>query len=350
MNKKIYNLMIFFVLLAILFNIVAGKVYAAVISDTQKSPNSLLRIFYFRDNQKARASLVQHPHSIDVLAPQTYAINNSGLLEGNIDPGILSFAQKNNIKVMPLITNKSFNRDTADAILDNQALQDIAINALVTEAIQQKYWGWQIDFEGMDASYKDRYTAFIGRMSKALKTHNLTLSVAVVAQISGNPADYPNDLWNKVIGVYDYGPLAESADFISVMSYDDPNSTGPIAEYSWLKQVADYSLKFIPAEKISLGIPLYFWKWNETSGKLVDVGGYSGVQKVLMRPHTVGYSVTEQAPFIKYTLKKNHYTVWYENAKSITNKVNLIRRDKLMGFSAWVLGLETPGIFSAVNY
>ena len=35
------------------------------------------------------------------------------------------------------------------------------------------------------------------------------------------------------------------------MSYDDPESTGPVVEYSWLKRVLKYSLEFIPNEKLS---------------------------------------------------------------------------------------------------
>jgi spore germination protein YaaH len=68
-----------------------------------------------------------------------------------------------------------------------------------------------------------------------LQKNNLKLSVAVIAQVSENPDDYPNNLWQRIIGVYDYSRLSFSSDFISIMSYDDPNSIGPVAGYAWLR-------------------------------------------------------------------------------------------------------------------
>jgi spore germination protein YaaH len=150
--------------------------------------------------------------------------------------------------------------------------------------------------------------------------------------------------------VYDYGALASSADFVSVMSYDDPDSTGPISPYPWLKKVITYSLKYIPAKKLSLGLPLYYWKWDIASGKVVSVGGYVGIQNTLKRKKiTIGYSTANQAPYIKYAVKKERYILWYENSKSIAEKINLIKKYKLQGFSAWLLGLETPSIYSALK-
>ena len=342
-NKKI----ILPIVLSVLIFASTNTSCAATSAKPKQVSPPILRIFYFRDNQKARASLFAHPRSIDVLAPQSYSIDDAGALSGIIKDDILTFAKKHNIKVMPLVTNGSFSKKTAEAILDDMMKQDIAINSLIAEAEKQGYWGWQIDFEGMDASYKDKYSAFVKRMGEAMSAHKIIFSVAVVAQISSNPEDYPNDLWNRIVGAYDYGPLASSADFISVMAYDSPQSTGPVAPYPWLDQVINYSLRSVPANKLSLGIPFYYWKWNDASGKLVDIGGYSGIKNTLKRSHIIlGYSKADQAPFIKYAVKKVPYTVWYENSKSIAQKIKLIKQYKLQGFSGWVLGLESPSVYA----
>ena len=126
---------------------------------------------------------------------------------------------------MPLVTNGNFSRGIYQAILNDPAKQDLAIKSIVDEAKKNGYLGWQFDFEQMDASYRDKYSSFAGKTAEDLKKNNLVFSVAVIAQVSSNPNDYPNDLWQKTIGVYDYAALAANADFISVMSYDDPEST-----------------------------------------------------------------------------------------------------------------------------
>src|SRR3989344_8847758 len=308
------------------------------------------RIFYFRDGKLARESLFAHPDSIDVLAPQSYSFNSSGKLVGNIKSDILAFAKKHKIKIMPLVTNGNFSRGVSQAILNDPAKQDLAIKSLADEAKNKGYWGWQFDFEQMDASYRDKYSAFAGKTAELLKKNNLMFSVAVIAQVSNNPNDYPNDLWQKTIGVYDYAALAANADFIRVMSYDDPESIGPVVEYSWLKRVLDYSLKFIPNEKLSMGIPLYYWQWNNQTGARIGAGGRQGIYNVFnAHKVSVGYSTEYEAPFFTYWKRAKPYIIWYENAKSITKKIELVKQYNLHGFSAWALGLELPSIYRVIK-
>ena len=309
-----------------------------------------LRIFYYREGKLARESLFAYPDFIDVLAPQTYSLNASGKLSGKIKPDILEFAKKQNIKVMPLVTNGNFSKTTSHSILDDAAKQDTAINALVDEAKINGYWGWQFDFEQIDASYRDKFSVFVKKTADELKKNNFILSVAVVAQTSENPNDYPNDIWKKVAGVYDYKSLGASADFISVMSYDDPGSIGPVARYSWLKQVLDYSVSQIPASKISMGIPLYYWHWNNTTGARLGSGGRQGIYNAFQKYNvSTGYNTELEAAFLTYWSRAKQYIIWYENAKSVAQKIELVNQYKLHGFSAWALGLELPSVFGAMK-
>jgi len=342
MNKRPALFFLIVILLAVATSV---QVQAA----TKVKSYKYTRIFYYQGGSLARQSLFAHPSSIDVLAPQSYVFDNTGKLSGKIDSTVLAFSKKHHIKVMPLVTNGKFSQEISQAILDNPTIQDSAIAALVTEAKKNGYWGWQIDFEQMDASYRDQYSAFIAKAIETMKENNLVLSVAVVAKISDNPDDYQNNLWQKLIGVYDYSALAASANFISLMSYDDPNSKGPIVEYAWLKQVIAYSIKMIPNNKLSLGIPLYYWQWNDVTGKLVGIGGRQGISNVLRRHKvTAHYSTMQQEPYLTYWSKAKQYTIWYENAQSIKKKISLIKEYKLHGFSAWALGLELPSIYKVL--
>lgn len=309
-----------------------------------------LRVFYFREGKLARESLFAHPGSIDILAPQSYSFNGSGKLIGNIKTDILVFTKKHKIKVMPLVTNGNFNRVVYQQILNDPTKQDSAIKYLIDEAKKKGYWGWQFDFEQMDASYRDKYSAFIDKAAKALRKNNIAFSVAVIAQVSNDPNDYPNDLWQKTIGVYDYAALAANVDFVSVMSYDDPESTGPVVEYSWLKRVLDYSLKFIPKEKISMGIPLYYWHWNSETGARIGAGGRQGIYNVFKKHKvSVSYDSEMEAAFLTYYSRSKQYIIWYENAASMAKKIELMASYKLHGFSAWALGLELPSIYGVIK-
>lgn len=327
----------------------AGIAFSNAIAAESKSYN-YSRIFYFRDGKLSRQSLFSYPSSIDILAPQSYSFNSSGKLIGSVKADILIFAKNHKIKIMPLVTNGNFSRSAYQAILDDTAKQDAIIGSLIIEAQNKNYWGWQFDFEQMDASYRDKYSAFVGKAAEALKRNNLILSVAVIAQISNDPNDYPNDLWQKTIGVYDYAALAKNADFISVMSYDDPESTGPVVRYSWLKGVLDHSLKYIPNEKLSMGIPLYYWQWNNETGARIGIGGRQGIYNVFKKHKvSVSYDAEMEAAFLTYYHRAKQYTIWYENAASLAKKIELMASYKLHGFSAWALGLELPSIYKAIK-
>jgi spore germination protein YaaH len=309
------------------------------------------RIFYFREGPLARKSFFAHPGSIDIFAPQNYQMDTNGYLLGTIKPDLLAFTKKNKIKVMPLLTNGSFSSTTCQSFLDNIARQDVLINNLVLEAKDFGYIGWQIDFEQMDLSYRDKFSEFIERAEKVFKQNKLKLSVAVIAQMSENPADYPNNLWQKIIGVYDYARLASSSNLISIMSYDDPNSIGPVTGYDWLQKVINFSLTKIPKEKLSLGLAFYYWQWRDIDGKRTGIGGVEGIDNVIKKyAVTYHYSLDEQAPYFHYWSRDGKgYTIWYENAKSIKQKIALLKKYKLRGFSAWALGLELSSVYTVMK-
>lgn len=332
----------------------APNIHAAAATSTPATATSTaqnyLRIFYYRNGTTARSSFLNNYKSVDVLAPQSYALDENGVLKGNVNDTILAFALKNNIKVMPLVTNGVFDPDSGHSMLDDMSKKNTAIHDMIMEAKKFGYWGWQIDFEQIDASYRDRFSSFIQRVGRVFRKNGLVLSVAVAAQHSQNPGDYPKGTWQHMVGVYDFAELARGADFLTIMSYDDPHSKGPVASLPWTKQVIDHALQFVPPEKISLGLGLYYWKWNNKNEKLVEIGGYAGIKNVYDKYNYVqGYSEEYESPFIKYTIKKVPYTLWYENGKSVAKKLDLVKEYGLAGVSAWALGLEVPSVHPVIK-
>ncbi len=329
---------------------VFGGVFQAEAATQLPTAHGYVRLFYYKETKTSHADFITNWKYVDILAPQTYAFDASGKLQGSVNATVLSVARKHSIKVMPLVTNASFGQQSLSNILDNEAIQSAVIEQLVSEAKKNNYWGWEIDFEQMDASYRDRYSAFIKKMGTTFRAHKLKLSVSVIAQVSNNPADYPNNLWQRIIGVYDYAALAPNVDFISLMSYDDPNSKGPIAGNTWLNKTIQYALLSIPKDKLSLGVGLYYWEWDTGTQKRTSIGGYSDLEKVIKKyTANLYYSSEEQAPFMNYVIDGEKYMTWYENAESIQSKVALIKSYGLQGFSAWRLGLEDPSIYSVLK-
>lgn len=57
----------------------------------------------------------------------------------------------------------------------------------------------------------------------------------------------------------------------------------------------------------------------------------------------IQYDEEAQAPFFNYwDVEGNEHVVWFEDARSIQAKFDLIRELKLRGISYWKLGLAFP--------
>lgn len=331
--------------LALLALLVASPAASFAAPPTVPDASGFSRIFYYRDGPKALASLKKNYRSIDVLAPQSYTIDRDGNLDGAAPKKALRVARAKKIDVIPLVTNGAFEAAAVKAFLQNSEARAGAIEAMVAEAKKYRYAGWQIDFEQMDASLEDDFTSFVAEAARAMRADGLSLSVAVVAKVSDNPDDYPNDLWRKLIGVYDYAALGEAADFVSVMSYDEPYKTGPVSPFPWLERVLAYTLEKVPAEKVSLGVPLYYWE-REVGGKnrIMEIGGANGVGIAKgERGAREGYDAEMKTAYVRYDAAPGDpRVVWHESRRSIQDKLDLAAEHGLLGFSAWALGLELP--------
>lgn len=318
---------------------------ASLAAAAASSTPEFTRVFYYRDGPNALASLKKNHRSIDVLAPQSYAVDGAGNLTGEAPKAALRFAKGKKIDVVPLVTNGAFSRDISAAFLADSGARALAIESMVAEAKKKKYAGWQIDFEQIDVSHRDAFTAFVREAADALHAEGLSISVAVVSKVSDNPEDYPNDLWKNLIGVFDYAALGEAADFISVMSYDEPYKTGPVAPYPWLERVLDYSLEKIPAEKISLGVPTYYWeREDKPQGRIMEIGGAKGIAAAKKeRGAKAGYDAAMKTAYVRYDAAPGDpRVVWHESRRSVGDKLALASESGLHGVSVWALGLELP--------
>lgn len=321
----------------------------AKISTTVK----LEHLGYYKPGDVSFDSLLMHGKHIQIFAPQVYTVDASGKLVGKISDLARTEIEKNKLKVMPLVANKDFSRTTIHTILDSQELQDTVINSLITEAKSKDYTGWQFDFEAINAEYRDRYSSFVERTAKAFKKEKLLLSVAVVARTSEIPEDLPLGSWDYWAGVYDYKRIASAADFVSLMSYDQPDSTGPVASIEWFKQTVRYAKKHIPAKKLSVGIPVYGWIWDGTTGKRLKSSSYNKYMDLTINNLYTekGFDKNLGTGWITYNDEKTGkpYKLWYEDAASFKLKYDFVKSEKLRGVSIWSMGQEDESIWSLVK-
>lgn len=316
----------------------------------ETTPNyNLERIFYSSTGFEKQAIMDIYAHSdkIDILAPQAYAVGADLVLRGSLSENLKKAVKEKNVKVMPLVVNAKFNQITIHKFLLDSAAQNKMIQGLVDLGKQNSYIGWQFDFENINHQDRDLYSAFVEKAAAELHKNNLILSVAAVSR-SRDYEDTP--AYKNWGGAFDYARLSKAVDFISLMTYDDDKSFGPTSSVLFVKWVLAYVKDKIPQEKLSMGIPFYYWGWKQNPLKRVSSGSYGKV-KLTMENFECrqGFDESLGVSWLTYSTGKNAYKIWYEDQKSFQIKLDIVKNNNLRGFSAWVLGQEDPEVWNVLS-
>ncbi|MCL9781927.1 glycosyl hydrolase family 18 protein [Vibrio sp. S4M6] len=304
-------------------------------------------------------TLEKHKHDLDVIVTQAFIADDNGALWGSINPKLLDFAHSNHIKLDAMITNTGFNsRKLHDLLMDNEA-QDILIKKIIEVSKEYRLDGVQIDFEGIEYRDKDRFTDFYRKVSKAMRDIHKSISVAVFPRTSDVPVNtLSQDIYVHSAGAYDYKALAKLSNFVSIMAYNQHSSLtppGPIASYPWTQKVVKYALKYIPANKLSLGIPAYSGYWTaapEASvGRPIDQHlRYSQVVGVMkqfnIKPK---WDDTAKVPYLMFTNNNVYSYIFMEDAQTFNYGLSLVQRNHLAGFSLFDVSSMDPLIWNKIN-
>lgn len=343
--------------------------FAAMLFSSGACANTLQTLFYtdaddFTPNPQVMLHHIeQHAKSINIIAPQIYNLDQDGVISGKIDPQLLALARAKHMQVMPLITNIGFNQTLFHQFLHGKWAQRLAIQQMVDVCRANQFAGIQFDFENINISDKDELTQFVAKAANALHQANVIVSIAVVPRTADVfDTDYDKWYYDNWSGAYDYQALAQSVDFISLMSYDRHTSLttpGPIAPIEWVKKTIQYMLKTVPANKISLGIPAYsgYWTTNQLVRDNVPLMyqfrskekqiAYADVvtllrqfkQPLVWQPHW-------QSAYLIHTNTEDMLEyLFVEDAKSFHARLKLAEQYHLRGFSVWKLGQEDPSVW-----
>jgi spore germination protein YaaH len=305
--------------------------------------------YYVASDPAAPEILKRNARRISIIAPQTFSMDAEGFIMGEVPPEVKQVARENRIAIMPLVTNRRFDQRTMHAVLDDAKFQDRAIRYLLYYAKRDGAVGFQFDYENIHYIYRDKFTAFTVKAARAFHRRGLLLTLAVVGRSRHERDPEKPGGWDNWSGVYDYRKLGRVADFLSIMAYPEHSASGrpgPVGSIPWMEQIVEYTLSQVPRAKISWGIPVYhlhWWreagqeKWRGRSHKFVDLGGWMGREGVRNE-----FDETLGSGRLEFTENDANHVIWYEDARSLRAKLELIQRHRLPGFSAWRLGQEDP--------
>jgi len=319
-------------------------------------------LFYMTDSPDSVRSFLAHSSQIDLLVPTWYNVDENGLVTGAPNDLVLARAKSENLPVMPIVG--IFNKKGFHLLASSPEAQARMNEALIRECRLHGYTGFQFDFENVDWMDRDLLSALVKTSAEALHQAGLQLSIATVPNAPGYPGagGFAKWIYTDWRGAYDLAAIGKYVDLVCLMTYDQHTrwtTPGPVAGWQWTVDNLDYALKFVPKEKLSLGIPVYGYHWFTGAPILDKATGeykpnpsadYIGTPNALLLAQEykgkIQWDAEDHSAFFYFYRDQMREWVFYTDLRTFKDRYELAQKDGLQGFCSWVLGQEDPAIWS----
>jgi spore germination protein len=280
---------------------------------------------------------------VNTLSPRWFFLKPDGSVSDSADPSLVHWAHEKGKRVWPLFGNRFDAKATHEA-LSTPAKRDAIVDKLVSYVEKYQLDGINIDFESMNADDRDVFTAFVRELSSALQAKGAVVSV-----------DVPPDLHNDWSAPYDYAALAQHADYLVLMAYEEHWSGGPkagsVSSLPWLADSVTDLIARIPAGKLIVGLPLYTRDWYQSNGKWLSTD--LTIPESYRLVSSNGASVRWDPSLGQYraSYRKNgvSHSIWMEESRSLGRKLETSLNWPVAGFAFWYVGTPVPDIWTAVS-
>lgn len=303
----------------------------------------LQRHFYATADEESLASLRGHARDLDLASPQWFEVDASGRLVDHVDATVADWAKRAKLRLMPLVLNQGFRPEIAHLVLTDPGLQKELVRGLVENGDRLKLRGFQLDFENVPPDDRAAFTAFVKSLSDGLRGRGMRLSVAVPAPLYDAPGPLNENPVNERALAFDYRALAAACDFLTVMLYDQHTSNdnpGPVAGLPWVEASLRRVIAEAPPKKLMLGIPLYYRRFQPKG--IVEGTHTEALALSRARDAAITRDDREGESTFAFEEEGARNVVWLQDARSVRGRLDLARRFRLLGFSAWRLGHEDP--------
>ena len=285
-----------------------------------------------------------------------YSFKLDGTMITVNDETIISLSHSYNAAVLLSFSlieeDGSFNTSKKlDPLLNDMEYQNRVISGMIAEITKRNAQGMDIDMEYIPAEYRVEFAQFVANTSRQLHAAGYILNVDLAPKTS---ADQQGLLYES----HDYRLLGEAADLAFLMTYEWGYTYGPpmaIAPINSVKAVLDYAITEIPKEKIYLGMPNYAYDWPLPYEKGVTaattLGNVTAVERAAEFSTEILFDEYSQSPYFFFTnpIDSSEHVVWFEDARSMSAKYELIDSSGIEGGGYWNLMRPFPQGYMLLN-
>jgi spore germination protein len=291
--------------------------------------------------------------SLTYLSIFSYRISPDGSLDAINDTPWINLARSERVAPVMVITNirptGGFSSDIAHALFASPEAQNNLINNVINTMKAKNYYALNIDFEYVYPYDRVAYNNFLQEITTRLHAQGFQVSTALAPKLS---ADQPGLLYEA----HDYPFHGQVVDRVILMTYEWGYLAGPpqaIAPLNQVRRVLDYAVSVIPRRKILLGIPNYAYDWvlpYVRGTRATTFSNVEAVDRAFRNNAEIRFDTAAQSPyFTYYDAQGREHIVWFEDARSIRQKLLLINEYGLAGASYWTTEQPFPANIAILN-
>jgi spore germination protein YaaH len=297
-------------------------------------------------NKTADPAKIGDLAGVNVLAPTWFYLEEEGNVLSKADKEYSNWYHQQGKQVWAVFSNDCEIDLTHSFLADSNKRRKV-IEQLLEYADMYDLDGYGIDFEYMYMEDKEEYVQFIRELVPIMHNNGLAINVYIIFHST-------SERWSLC---YDHQALAESADYLTVMAYDQHTAlAGSSASMPWVEKGIIRMLEDVPSQRLVLGIPFYTRLWKEEpgdDGKIVTTKQTFSMEQmeVWLEEQKPQIDIDDEAGqhYIEIRQGKILYRMWLEDEYSLEKRIELVKKYRLAGTAAWRRGLEKDEVWSTLS-
>lgn len=331
------------------YSLVVGQsLVLSYVYDRQKTISSLGYAYPFAEQSVLERAM----QTVMYLSPFTYGFTLTGDIISLDDYQIRETAFSQNKKCLmhlsTLTEEGGFSSEQGSELLNTRTVWETLKNNIIEIIREKNFSGIDVDFEYLPREDYINYADFISYLRENLNPLGYMVVVAVSPKTSDSQ---PGDFYES----HNYYLLGQAANYVFVMTYEWGYTYGPpqaVSPITGVTNVLKYALTRIPPEKILLGISNYAYDWTlpyvQGKSRAVLIGNEEAVRIADEVGAEIIFDPVSKSPYFNYYKDGNLHTVWFEDARSIFERLKLVEDYDLRGIGIWNLMRPFAALYNLI--
>ena len=285
--------------------------------------------------------IISTAKGMNVICPTWFTIkDNDGNIQNLGEKKYVTKAHKAGLQVWVMLDDINISTDGLQ-VFGTTSHRKTLITAVIDAVKELGADGINLDVETIKSDVGPSYIQFIRELSAACRKEKLVLSV-------DNYSPMPHTAF------YDRTQQGQVVDYVVVMAYDEHyagSEAGSVASLPFVKEAVEDMTALVPADKVVVGIPFFtrIWSVSQTSTTSSAVGMQAAIDELNKDGQTAIWN--DDAGQYVCSYDKNGVTrkIWFEEDKSIEEKLKVVVDNNTAGIAVWKLGLEKASVWNVIN-